>query len=392
MQIFRNNGKTQRNKEKRMSTRLFTWSALFSGFCALVLFACSGASSASTVTTSTPTYPQQAADGVQQMQTWYVQSSGLYQSPTGWWNAANAITVLVDYSRATNTTTYLSAVSNTFANANGSNGSTNFITSANDDEGWWALAWMDAYDLTKNAAYLTMAQTIFADMTGQWDTTTCGGGVWWSKDLVNSAYKNAITNEIFLELAAGLANRTTDATQKASYLAWAQKEWQWFNASGMINSQNLINDGLNATNPAACTNNGQGTWTYNQGVILGGLVELYKADQDSTLLTEAQAIASAAMTNLVTSSGVLREPESTVTGPDGPQFKGIFIRNLYKLSTAVSSPQYKTFVNTNADSIWENDQGSNYKFGVYWEGPVDSVDATRQASALDCLNAAVEMQ
>ena len=120
------------------------------------------------------------------------------------------------------------------------------------------------------------------------------------------------------------------------------------------------------------------------------MVELYQADQDSTLLPKAQAIASAALTNLVDHSGVLHEP--TLSGPDGPQFKGIFIRNLYKLSTAVSSAQYKTFVDTNANSIWKNDQASNYEFGGYWEGPFDSGDATRQGSALDCLNAAVEMQ
>lgn len=335
-------------------------------------------------------YVQEATDGVQQLQSWYVQSSGLYQSPTGWWNTANAMTVLVDYSRATNTTQYLSAVANTFANANSANGSTNFITSANDDEGWWALAWMDAYDLTNNAAYLSMAQTIFTDMTGQWDTGTCGGGVWWSKDLTNSAYKNAITNELFLELAAGLANRTSNATQKALYLSWAQKEWQWFNASGMINSQNLVNDGMNATNPSACTNNGQPTWTYNQGVILAGLVELYNADQDSTLLPKAQAIANAAMANLVTSSGILHEP--SLSGPDGPQFKGIFIRDLYKLSTAVSNPQYKMFVDNNAKSIWSNDQGPNYQFGGLWEGPFDSGDGTRQSSAVDTFNAAMLMQ
>jgi predicted alpha-1,6-mannanase (GH76 family) len=339
------------------------------------------------ITTATSTYSQQAAYGVQQMQNWYVQSSGLYDNPTGWWNAANSITVLVDYSRATSTTQYLSAVANTFANANNANGTTNFITGANDDDGWWALAWMDAYDLTNNPAYLTMAQTIFADLAGQWDTTTCGGGVWWNN---SPAYKNAITNELFLQLAAGLANRTTNATEKAQYLAWAQKEWQWFKGSGMINSQNLINDGLNSTNPSACTNNGQTTWTYNQGVILGGLVELYRADQDSTLLPTAQAIASAAMANLVTASGVLHEP--SMSGPDAPQFKGIFIRNLYKLSTAVSSPTYKAFVDTNANSVWQNDQGPNYEFGVYWEGPFDSGDATRQASALDLLNAAMEMQ
>jgi predicted alpha-1,6-mannanase (GH76 family) len=375
-----------------MSAKRLTRIVLLIGFCVLVLSACNGASTANTTTPSNPSYSQQATYGVQQMQNWYLQASGLYQTPTGWWNTANAITVLVDYSRATNTTQYMSAVANTFAKANAANSSTNFITSANDDEGWWALAWMDAYDLTNNAAYLTMAQTIFTDMAGQWDTNTCGGGVWWSKDLTNSAYKNAITNELFLELAAGLANRTTDTTKKAEYLAWAQKEWQWFSASGMINSQNLVNDGLNATNPKACTNNNQTTWTYNQGVILGGLVELYKADQDSTLLPQAQAIASAAMKNLVTSAGVLHE--WTVSGPDVPQFKGIFIRNLYKLNVIAPNAQYKTFVDTNANSIWKNgqDSTSNHEFSGYWEGPFDTGDATRQASALDCFNAAVEMQ
>jgi rhamnogalacturonyl hydrolase YesR len=335
-------------------------------------------------------YEQEAAEGVTTLQQWYVQSSGLYQSPTGWWNAANAITLLVNYSRVTGSTQYLSAVANTYANANAANGSQNFITSANDDEGWWALAWVDAYDLTQNQDYLNTAETIFSDLTTQWDTTTCGGGVWWSKNLTTSAYKNAVTNEIFLKLAASLANRVSDPTAKAQYLNWAEEEWQWFQNSGMINSQNLINDGLNATNPNACTNNGQTTWTYNQGVILGGLLELYNANQDSSAITTAQAIASATMTNLVTSSGILQEP--SISGPDQPQFKGIFIRNLMELDEAFPQAQYQTFVDNNVNSIWQNDQSSNYEFGVYWQGPFDSADATRQTSALDAFVAAIEMQ
>jgi predicted alpha-1,6-mannanase (GH76 family) len=298
------------------------------------------------------------------------------------------VRVLVNYSRVANSTQYLSAITNTFNNANRANGTTNFINDYDDDEGWWALAWIDAYDLSGNAAYLTMAETIFANIAAEWDTTTCGGGVWWRKS-GGGTYKNAIANELFLSVAASLANRASDPAQRAQYLAWAQKEWQWFKNSGMINSQNLVDDGLTSSNPNACTNNGARTWSYNQGVILGGLVELYKADQDSTLLPQARVIALAAIAKLTTSNGILSEP---ISGNDLPQFKGIFVRNLVALYQVAPNAQYKTFVDANADSIWTNDQGRNFEFGAAWQGPFDSADATRQVSALDAIIAAVEIQ
>jgi predicted alpha-1,6-mannanase (GH76 family) len=392
------NGEPSPKRMDIVPRTIFVRNAALVGIAACLCFALASGEASSTPTANsgnqpaeptTNSYAQEAAEGMQTLQRWYVQSSGLYQSPTGWWNAANAITVLVNYSRVTHSTQFLSAVANTFANANAANGSQNFITSANDDEGWWALAWIDAYDLTKTPAYLSMAQTIFSDLTTQWDTTTCGGGIWWSKDLKTSAYKNAVTNELFLTIAASLANRVSQPSQKAQYLNWAIKEWQWFDNSGMINTQHLINDGLKASNPAACVNNRQTTWTYNQGVIQGGLLELYKANHDYSLITTAQTIATAAITNLVPPTGVLQEP--SISGPDGPQFKGIFVRNLMELNQAFPNPEYRAFVTTNVNSIWLNDQGPAYKFGVYWQGPFDSADATRQTSALDVFIAALQM-
>ena len=351
-------------------------------------------------TTTPPTYSQQAADGIKAMQAWYIASSGLYQQPSGWWETANAMTMLANYERVSGDTSYESVLSNTFTAAQITH--PNFINNYDDDEGWWALAWIDAYDLTRNQAYLNMAETIFADIANEWDTSTCGGGVWWEKPSSGVAeYKNAIANELFLSVAAALANRTS-GTSSAAYLAWAQKEWVWFKASGMINSQNLINDGLtvvNASNPSVCTNNGKTTWTYNQGVILGGLVELYKADQDATLLPQAEEIANAAISDL-TSNGILTEPGSlTKSGVEGDevQFKGVFQRNLMALyaalpSTGTQAAQYKSFADANADSIWKSDQGSGYDFGFLWQGPFDSADAVRQSAALDAIVAAAMMQ
>ncbi len=333
-----------------------------------------------------PSYLQQAADGINTLQSWYTQSSGLYQT-TGWWNSANAITMLVNYSRVSANSTYLPVFSNTFQQAQSTH--QGFINNYYDDEGWWALAWIDAYDLTKNPQYLSMASSIFADMTGGWDTTTCGGGIWWSK---GKNYKNAIANELFLSVAAHLSNRGADSTSKGQYLSWAQKEWQWFHSSGMINSQNLINDGLDAKNPSACVNNGETTWSYNQGVVLGGLVELYQADNDPILPVMAQAIAGATLSNLTDSKGILHDTCEPTCGADGVQFKGIFVRNLMALNDAFSNSRYKTFVDVNADSIWSNSQGPNYEFGQVWSGPFTSGNAGTQSSALDVLVAASEME
>ena len=269
-------------------------------------------------------YLQNSTNAVKTLQTWYTPSTGLYQS-TGWWNSANAITTLADYARVSKSKQYTSVFANTFTAAQKTNPA--FLNNFYDDEGWWALAWIDAYDLTRNRKYLSMSESIFADMAASWDDT-CGGGIWWSKD---KKYKNAIANELFLSVAAHLASRTSGAV-RSRYSNWSNKEWYWFRASGMMNSQNLINDGLGKSEGQArgvvCTNNGRTTWSYNQGVILGGLAELSVINRDPSLIEVAQRIATAATTLLVDRTGVLHDPCEPHCGADGVQFKGIFVRNL----------------------------------------------------------------
>jgi len=334
------------------------------------------------------TYLMEAAAGINTLQSFYTPSSGLYQT-TAWWNSANAITVVAKFSKISGSKLYLPVLQNTYMQAQKLY--YGFLNHFYDDEGWWALAWIDAYEVTNDLQYLSVAQSIFEDMAAGWDGATCGGGIWWNKD---RKYKNAIANELFLSVATQLANHMADPAQKIHYLTWAQMEWQWFSQSGMINQNHLINDGLNSSDPSHCVNNGQAVWSYNQGVILGGLVQLSKADPtNTTLLPAAKQIADAALLHLTDASGVLHDQGEANGGPTGGgvQFKGIFVRNLINLDEVIPQPSYSSFFMINADSVWSKARGANDQFGQVWSGPYSGASAGTQSSALDALIAAAQL-
>jgi predicted alpha-1,6-mannanase (GH76 family) len=331
-----------------------------------------------------PDHPARAAAAIGALQRWYKPRTGRWRT-TGWWNAANALTAVIGYTHRTGDQTHAGVIERTFTAARRRH--RDFILGYYDDNEWWALAWIEAYDLTGDRRYLDAARTIFAHDQEAWDDT-CRGGVWWNND---RKYKNAITNELFLTLAARLHQRAPGG--HGDYLAWAIREWEWFKASGLIGAGGLVNDGLTP----GCENNGGTTWTYNQGVILGGLTALYEITGDRAYLEQAESLADAALRELTSSPsvsqpGILTEPNEMSASPrdrDLPQFKGIFMRNLYDLYEQSRRPAYGAFILANAHSLWDHAQNAHHEFGLRWTGPFDRADASRQSSALDALNAAV---
>jgi predicted alpha-1,6-mannanase (GH76 family) len=378
------------------------------------------------------------------------------QDLSRWWNSANAITALIDYMSVTGDRSYLEpVVANTFARTPGtrrpvfsrrvspswpffrlSRGAyQGFINGFYDDEGWWALAWLDAYDLTGEDKYLAAANDIFLDMADGWDEYW-GGGIYWGKDDGRpdragtgavphgwtGGYKNAIANELFVAVAAGLGlryqRRNPAGPDQASHLDWARRGWAWFSSPpptgvAMINEASLVND---SPNRSGVNDNSQSVWSYNQGVILSGLSDLADLSGDRSYLGWAEKIADAFIRNpwrprsgaggqLAHPSesgvidGILHEHNDCAPGGghpgrlpsvDSTLFKGIFVRHLARLYLKSGKPSYQQFIRTNAQSALAH-MNEQHMFGANWAAPVDAADFVRQTAGLDLINAALRV-
>ena len=260
-----------------------------------------------------------------------------------------------------------------------------------DDNQWWLLGWLSAYEATGVIEYLERAAAVFDYVVANAWTDVCGGGVMWCPtDNPTNEYKNAVTNELFFIAAMRLNEYEKLLTNVTSgyYLEWAVKEWSWFENSGMINSDYLINDGLD--NPS-CTNNKQTTWTYNQGLLLDALGMLAKATNNNTLVSLGESLAYSSMTKLVTSgttsdSGILEEPCGTSCNGDQRIFKGVFVRHLSRFVTYMTKKTVKnkatSFLKSNADTVVKDASSTIGGYGVLWQGPNPAESTVAELSAV----------
>ncbi|MBA5223920.1 glycoside hydrolase family 76 protein [Streptomyces griseoaurantiacus] len=340
-----------------------------------------------------PSRARAAADAL--MASYHV-NEGWWRS--SWWNSAVALTAVVDFSRRTGDHEYDWAVARTFEQNRGvfpAGGRSSdpieghFISRAVDDAGWWAIAWLDAYDLTHERRYLDEAVTIASYLHTFWDTGTCGGGIYWNRE---RTYKNAVTNGLYLWITAALHQRLPGDTLWGSRASTAA---DWYLGSGLIGSSSLVNDGLTD----ACANNGQTVWSYNQGLAIGAFTQMWRSTGEARYLSTARRLADAALSSSrLTREGVLTEVCDTGTSTcddNQKQFKGVFVRHLADLADATRSPAYRSYLRTQADSIWTADRDPLNRLGQRWAGGTPNTpggtnvqDWRTQASALEALTAA----
>jgi len=327
-----------------------------------------------------------------------------------------------------------------------------------DDMAWYGMAYSRIYDLLKAQDYdelicdrfLNSSSSIFKWIQEVgWDhTESCGGGFFW--DNASKPFKPTITNVQMMYLGAKLHNQHSTrlhfGLQNVSahgglheldgeYLAVANRTWQWVQATQLINpTTHLVG---NSVNSATCTGDNAKAWTYQQGVLIGGLVELYKGvhanhqgsprrnSDAGNLLHTAHQLADAVISQLCSNASVLLE--SCDRSPGGPcnedarMYKGIFARNIRYLIDTLDEGDarrttYTSWLELNAESVLQHSQcnpgpraSSNSTacntlwtfgrsprryiagplFSSSWEGPFTRGAPPEQTSALELFTALI---
>lgn len=95
-----------------------------------------------------------------------------------------------------------------------------------DDNGWWGIAFVDAFRATGRARYLHDAERAFAFIAAQgWDTAR-GGGLWWSTAHTYRAGEALAADTLLGALLYRATGRASYLDEVQRYLTWADAHFQ----------------------------------------------------------------------------------------------------------------------------------------------------------------------
>ncbi|KAI9647975.1 hypothetical protein NHQ30_002597 [Ciborinia camelliae] len=296
---------------------------------------------------------------------------------------------------------------------------------AYDDMLWVVLGWLETVkfiDLHSELHYSNFSQPewygkqykpafahrarLFWELASQgWDTTLCGGGMIWSPYLL--AYKNAITNELYIAASISMylyfpgdsnqspfmVSNSVYPPRDAKYLKAAVEAYKWLNGSNMTDSQGLYVDGYHISNLSGghntrCDSRNEMVYTYNQGVLLTGQRGLYDATAARSYLEDGHKLISDVIAatgydlkhDVVISpppkdgsslakwyglgrNGILEEACDSLgfCSQDGQTFKGIFFHHLTAFCSDLPKKPYAGTEETlKLDREWHTGRCSRY--------------------------------
>jgi hypothetical protein len=237
-----------------------------------------------------------------------------------------------------------------------------------DDNGWWGLGFLDAYQVTHTKAYVYQAENAFHFVQTQgWDSKI--GGIWWVTTHASDCGGNCGQDGEAIAADSYLAARLYQLTNDPYYLTWAETFIQW--ADGNLLNHPLSDRGYYIL---PSPNNGPSDPDRmpadGNGEMVAAMTTLCEADPlDTFWCDEAQTLAG----NLIYWYSQL--PPSSPYGDvnDGPQYDTILMRGMltlynYEYAKGISgASRLYNFVTSNAARITANPLNSG-RYPDAWNG------------------------
>jgi len=219
------------------------------------------------------------------------------------------------------------------------------------------------------------------DIMGGWDTQCCGefpGGIWWDK--VHSEKATASNGGPIV-----LAARLYQATLNITYLQFAEEVYAYWWQEMVNHTTGHVCDHIDLDGYRVC----DWEFTYNEGIMIGAAVELFKSTHNATYLSHSSTIL-----HFVTEMEIEPCPYGNVLSDGGHcngdcvEFKGIAYRYISEYYQVTEDKKARNLIIASANSIWNLSRNTiTNLFGVSWcEPPSYPVTQGQQNAATMALN------
>jgi uncharacterized protein YyaL (SSP411 family) len=204
-----------------------------------------------------------------------------------------------------------------------------------DDEGWWGIAFYDAFRATGDRADLRAAQRALAFLDSGWDRKS--GGIFWDS---NRKFKAS-------ESLAGanlLAAYLYQETGAPKYLALVKKYTAW------ADSALKLKDGLYSSRPG-----NKIEMPYVEGPMAAAFVVVCKKTGDRSWCTKGEDVADRAAN---------RFPKLTM----GPQYDAMYVRSLLELYQLDGNRRWYDIAAAATNQAMANARGAHGLYLRTWDG------------------------
>lgn len=303
---------------------------------------------------------------------YFLQNNGGNAGFNYWW-MAHGIDSFIDAYQRTRNATYLTRAKNLVRGIQTRNGGT-YNNSFYDDMEWLGLASLRAYELTGDAEYLSVAEALWTRIK----TGFTSGLFSWNTSCHPNC-KNTIGSTPAIILGARLFSlgRVPAADRVMVETAYANVR-----ANLVDPATGAVWDGKNLSTGAI----DRATYSYNQGMYIGAALELYKLSGNAMYTDDARKTADWATTAFTSNGLIFHQREG---GGDGGLFKGILIRYLALFAregnlSVTDRSRYIQVVKANANLLHSTGiQRPEQLVGPNWASPPGTVtDFSSQLSGV----------